>query len=69
MHLVEGKTVDLNLSFIYIILIGYIQPGAMPIAVIADSIHSLTDTVCLTLLPQCYAVREEKQHLQDLIIN
>ena len=40
----------------------------MPIAVMADSSHSLTDTVCLTLLPQCYDVREEKQHLQDLII-
>ena len=35
-------------------------------AVMADSSHSLT--VCLTLLPQCYDVRKEKQHLQDLII-
>ena len=51
----------------YIILIGCIQPGAMPIAVMSDSSHSLTDTVCLTLLPQCYHVREEKQHLRDLI--
>ena len=50
------------------ILIGCIQPKAMPIAVMADSSHSLTDTVCLTLLQQCYDVREEKQHLQDLII-
>ena len=50
---------------------GCIQPGTMRIAVMADhadSSHSLTDTVCLTLLPQCYDVREEKQHLQDLLI-
>ena len=38
-------------------------------AVMADSSHSLTKCcVCLTLLPQCYDVREEKQHLQDLLI-
>ena len=35
-------------------------------AVMADSSHS--PTVCLTLLSQCYDVREEKQHLQDLSI-
>ena len=63
MHLVKGKTVDLNLSFIIVSN----REQCRWLSWLTAVTHS-PPRVCLTLLPRCYDVREEKQYLQDLLI-